>query len=511
MRASRPDPGELQRRLRAAYPDARCALDHRDPYQLVVATILSAQCTDARVNLTTPALFARYPDAASLAAARTEELEGLIKSTGFFRNKAKNLIGLGQALMAKHGGRVPSDPAELGALPGVGQKTANVVLANAFGVPALAVDTHIFRVARRLGLSKAATPEKVEADLCRLFPREDWIELHHQLIFHGRRTCDARRPDCAACPLLDLCPTGLGQMKDPHLGVRLTVDPGPSALRPAVPLPRSGGARQDHQALPEEPAGARGDIASDASRRSPRSMSGPQRIVSLVPSVTELLVQWGLAARLAGRTRYCIEPRWIRNTVPAVGGTKNPDLDRIRDLAPDLVILERDENPKEVADALTTLGIPWMALEIRTVKDCVRALRQLGERLGAVEAAEARASALEATLKGRRRKGPRTLALIWKDPWMSAGPDTYVGDLLRSGGLAPVGPDRYPTLTDDDLEALAPELILLPTEPYRFNRRHQAELQRRFPGAEVRVVDGQALTWYLSRTEQGLDLVRSFR
>ena len=231
MRRSRPSPDELQTRLRAAYPDARCALDHQDPFQLVVATILSAQCTDARVNLTTPALFARFPDAASLAAARVEDLEALIKSTGFYHNKAKNLIGLGQALMARHGGEVPSDPAALGALPGVGQKTANVVLANAFGMPALAVDTHIFRVARRLGLSRATTPEKVEADLCRHFPRQDWIELHHQLIFHGRRTCDARRPDCAACPLLDLCPTGLGQIKDPHLGVKLEVP----ALRPQAP------------------------------------------------------------------------------------------------------------------------------------------------------------------------------------------------------------------------------------------------------------------------------------
>jgi len=511
MRAPKPQPRELQARLRAAYPDARCALDHRDPFQLVVATILSAQCTDARVNLTTPALFARFPDAASLAEARQDEVEALIKSTGFFRNKAKNLIGLGQALMARHGGRVPSDPAELGALPGVGQKTANVVLANAFGVPALAVDTHIFRVARRLGLSKAATPEKVEADLCRLFPREDWIELHHQLIFHGRRTCDARRPDCAACPLLDLCPAGLGQMKDPHLGVRLAVDPGQSAPRPALPLPRSGSVRQDHQALPDDPAGVRGDIASEASRRSPRIMSGPQRIVSLVPSVTELLVQWGLAARLVGRTRYCIEPRWIRNTVPAVGGTKDPDLGRIKDLAPDLVILERDENPREVAEALTALGIPWLALEIRTVRDCLGALRELGTRLGVPGAGELRAAALEASLKGRRRKGPRALALIWRDPWMSAGPDTYVGDLLRQGGLTPIGPERYPVLSDEDLAALKPEVILLPTEPYRFNRRHQADLQKRFPEAEVRVVDGQALTWYLSRTELGLDLVRSFR
>ncbi|HLP31044.1 MAG TPA: endonuclease III, partial [Geothrix sp.] len=351
MRTPKPDPGELQRRLRAAYPDAQCALDHQDPFQLVVATILSAQCTDARVNLTTPALFARFADAAALAGARQEAVEALVKSTGFFRNKARNLIGLGQALVARHGGQVPSDPAALAALPGVGQKTANVVLANAFGVPALAVDTHIFRVARRLGLSKAPTPEKVEADLCRRFPRENWIELHHQLIFHGRRTCDARRPDCAACPLLDLCPTGLGKLKDPHLGIRFEA--------PSQDLPAS--------ALVPRLASAR----------------GPQRIVSLVPSVTELLVQWGLAARLVGRTRYCIEPRWIRNTVPTVGGTKDPDLARIRDLAPDLVILEQDENPKAVAEALTALGIPWLALEIRTVRDCVRGLRLLGDRLGA--------------------------------------------------------------------------------------------------------------------------------
>ncbi|MDR3684343.1 MAG: endonuclease III, partial [Geothrix sp.] len=387
MSLSKPKPRELRARLRAAYPDARCALDHRDPFQLVVATILSAQCTDARVNLTTPALFARFPDAASLARASQEEVEGLVKSTGFFRNKARNLIGLAQALMARHGGRVPSDPAALGALPGVGQKTANVVLANAFDVPALAVDTHIFRVARRLGLSQAGTPEKVEADLCRLFPREDWIELHHQLIFHGRRTCDARRPDCGGCALRELCPTGLGKMVDPHLDVKLT--PVPEGRRP------SGVRKSDTSGTASAPLGER--------RRSP----SPQRILSLVPSVTELLVQWGLAARLVGRTRYCIEPRWIRNTVPAVGGTKDPDLDRIRDLAPDLVILEHDENPKGVAEALTALDIPWLALEIRTVKDCAAALRLLGGRLGVPEAAEARARALEASLKGRRRQGPR--------------------------------------------------------------------------------------------------------
>ncbi len=227
MRWTKARLAQLQDRLGSAYPDAHCALEHGDPFELVVATILSAQCTDVRVNLTTPALFARYPDPAALAAALPSELEALIHATGFFRNKARNLIGLGQALMARHGGQVPSDPAELGALPGVGQKTANVVLANAFGVPALAVDTHIFRVARRLGLSAASTPEKVEADLCRLFPSTSWIDLHHQLIWHGRRTCNARRPDCGACPVRELCPTGQGKCEDPHTGKRiLSAEPG---------------------------------------------------------------------------------------------------------------------------------------------------------------------------------------------------------------------------------------------------------------------------------------------
>ena len=480
MGSAAPAPRRLQERLRAAYPDARCALDHADPFQLVVATILSAQCTDARVNLTTPALFARFPDAASLAAAPLAELEGLIQSTGFFRNKARNLLGLGQALVARHGGQVPSDPAALGALPGVGQKTANVVLANAFGVPALAVDTHIFRVARRLGLSRATTPEKVEADLCRLFPEAVWIELHHQLIWHGRRVCDARKPDCAACPLLDLCPTGLGKIKDPHQGVRFQAP----AVRPPAPT-----------APTPEPAQAPG---------------APQRIVSLVPSVTELLVQWGLASHVVGRSRYCIEPRWIRTAIPAVGGTKDPDLGRIRDLAPDLVILEKDENPRAVAEALEALGIPWLALEVRSVKDARAAGKLLGARLGVPAAAAGTDRDLAEALQGRpRRHRPRALALVWQDPWMSAGPDTYLGDLLRQGGFQPVGPDRYPTLTEADLEALAPELILLPTEPYRFNRRHQAALQKRFPEARVELVDGQAVTWFLSRTRQGLELVQA--
>ena len=442
-----------------------------------MATILSAQCTDARVNLTTPALFQRFPDAASLASAAQSEVEALVQSTGFFRNKARNLIGLGQALIARHGGAVPNDAAQLAALPGVGQKTANVVLANAFGVPALAVDTHIFRVARRLGLSKANTPEKVEADLCQHFPRQDWIELHHHLIFHGRRRCQARRPDCGNCPLLDLCPTGLGKVPDPHSG--LTFEPPRSIKAPPTLSPS--------QAL------------------FPPSQNLPQRILSLVPSVTELLAQWQLAVRLVGRTRYCIAPKWIRATVPSVGGTKDPDFGRIRDLKPDLVILEKDENPKEVAEALTALGIPWLALEIRTVADCAQAWLRLGQLLGAETKAQARAAALKALLKGRPKPGPRTLTLVWRDPWMAAGPDTYVADLARRAGFRPIGPDRYPTLTDAEMEALNPEIILLPTEPYRFNTRHQAELRKRFPAARVHLVDGQAMTWYLSRTEEGLN------
>jgi endonuclease-3 len=481
MRWTKAKLGELQDRLRAAYPDAKCALDHQDPFQLVVATILSAQCTDARVNLTTPALFKRYPDAAALAQARLPELEGLIRSTGFYHNKAKNLLGLGQALTARHGGQVPGDGEALAALPGVGQKTANVVLANAFGVPALAVDTHIFRVARRLGLSQAKTPEKVEEDLCRLFPREDWIELHHQLIFHGRRTCDARKPDCAACPMLDLCDVGRGKAVDPHSGSRL---PAPGSRTPAK-------------------------VSSLAEAGGWQPMAGPSRIVSLVPSVTELLVDWGLATRIVGRTRYCIAPKWIRMSIPAVGGTKDPDLVKIRALAPDLVILERDENPKAVADALTKLGIPWLALEVKTVRDCLAAWKALGDALGAQAQASARIAALKPLLPKRPKKGPRALTLIWRDPWMAAGPDTYVADLARQGGFTPIGPDRYPELSDADIERLDPAIILLPTEPYRFNARHAAELRKRFPGARVELMDGQAMTWYLSRTEAGLALVRS--
>ena len=195
-------------RLKKEYPDARCALDHGDAYQLLVATILSAQCTDARVNLVTPALFARYPTAQVLAAADPAEVEELIRSTGFFRNKTKSLIGMARALLAGHGGEVPRTMEELRVLPGVGRKTANVVLGNAYGInEGVTVDTHVTRLSRLLGLTRHDDPVKIEQDLMQLFPQEEWTLLSHLLIFHGRQVCIARRPRCPACVLADLCPS----------------------------------------------------------------------------------------------------------------------------------------------------------------------------------------------------------------------------------------------------------------------------------------------------------------
>jgi len=199
--------GELAATLAAAYPDATCELVFRNPFELLVATILSAQCTDARVNAVTPALFARFPDARTLAAAALPELEALIRPTGFFRNKAKSLLGLAQQLVARHGGEVPQDMEALTALPGVGRKTANVVLGTAFGLATgVVVDTHVARLAGRLGLSSAREPEAIERDLMALFPASTWIALGHRLILHGRRVCTARKPACQRCPLLPLCP-----------------------------------------------------------------------------------------------------------------------------------------------------------------------------------------------------------------------------------------------------------------------------------------------------------------
>jgi len=199
---------EVFARLKRAYPDAHCELDHETPLQLLMATILSAQCTDKRVNMVTPSLFKRFPTAQVLADARQEELEEMIKSTGFFRNKAKSLIGLGKALVERHGGAVPDSMETLVKLPGVGRKTANVILGNAFGKnEGVVVDTHVGRLSLRLGLTRETDPVKVERELMPLVPREDWTMLAHVLVFHGRRICYARTPKCEICVLSEICPS----------------------------------------------------------------------------------------------------------------------------------------------------------------------------------------------------------------------------------------------------------------------------------------------------------------
>jgi endonuclease-3 len=199
---------EVLRRLKKAYPDATCALEHRTPFELLVATILSAQCTDVRVNMVTPALFAKYPTARSLAEADQADVEELIRSTGFFRNKARNLIGMARALVERHGGEVPADMEELRVLPGVGRKTANVVLGNAFGMnEGVTVDTHVARLTRLLGLTRHTDPIRIERDLMELVPRRDWTLVSHLLIWHGRQVCIARRPRCELCVLRHGCPS----------------------------------------------------------------------------------------------------------------------------------------------------------------------------------------------------------------------------------------------------------------------------------------------------------------
>jgi endonuclease-3 len=199
---------EIVRILKREYPDARCSLDYSSPLELLVATILSAQCTDERVNRVTPELFRKYPTAADYAAAPAEELERDIHSTGFFRNKAKSIQGACRRLCDEHGGRVPETMEELLKLPGVARKTANVVLGNAYGqASGVVVDTHVSRLSERLGLSAEKAPEKIEQDLMRLVPRKDWVLFSHLLIAHGRKICKARAPLCCECPLEKLCPS----------------------------------------------------------------------------------------------------------------------------------------------------------------------------------------------------------------------------------------------------------------------------------------------------------------
>ena len=217
---------KINRELTLLYPDAHTDLNFRTPLELLVATILSAQTTDKRVNLVTPTLFARYPTAADYAGADRDELEKIIQSTGFYHNKATSLIGLGQALCERFRGEVPRRLRDLVTLPGVGRKTANVVLGNAFGVPGLTVDTHFGRLAKRFGWTTNTDPEKVEQDVAALFPRKEWTMLSHRLIWHGRRICHARKPACGVCPVADWCPSfGLGPT-DAATAAKL-VKPGP--------------------------------------------------------------------------------------------------------------------------------------------------------------------------------------------------------------------------------------------------------------------------------------------
>ena len=241
-RAGRSDrAGRIYDLLAEEYPDAHCELDFRSAFQLAVATILSAQTTDERVNMVTPTLFERYPYAHAIAAARQEDVEEIIRSTGFFRNKAKSLIGMARAVVERHGGTIPRTMDELQSLPGVGRKTANVILGNAFGInEGVTVDTHVGRLSRLLGLTKHDDPGKVELDLMKLAPREEWALLSHLLIFHGRRVCIARRPQCDLCILADLCPSAFIAPGAPPAPVSR---PAPSAARATREAPAAAPAR----------------------------------------------------------------------------------------------------------------------------------------------------------------------------------------------------------------------------------------------------------------------------
>jgi endonuclease-3 len=217
-------------RLRAAHPEAHCELDHGGAFQLLVATVLSAQTTDVNVNKTTPNLFARWPTPELLAAANPADVEKVIGSLGFFRQKTKSIIGLSKALVEHHGGEVPARLDDLVKLPGVGRKTANVVLGVVFNAPeGVVVDTHVQRISQRLGWTKHTEPEKIEQDLMRLFPRADWDAIGHTLIFHGRRVCSAARPACAACAVNDVCPSAFKAEKVGRKPAR--VRPAPAALK----------------------------------------------------------------------------------------------------------------------------------------------------------------------------------------------------------------------------------------------------------------------------------------
>jgi endonuclease-3 len=215
----------INKELGELYPHAHCELNFSNPLELSVATILSAQCTDKKVNEVTPALFAKYPDAAAYAGADREELEQLIRQTGFFRAKANNLIRLGQQLVERFDGEVPGSLEALVSLPGFGRKTANVVLGNAFGIPGITVDTHFLRLSRRWNWTASEDPVKIEAEVAALIPRQEWTILSHRVIWHGRRMCHARRPACAVCPISRLCPSAGTGEQDPVAAAKLVKSP----------------------------------------------------------------------------------------------------------------------------------------------------------------------------------------------------------------------------------------------------------------------------------------------
>jgi endonuclease-3 len=222
---------KIYRELSDVYPYAKCELDFENPFELLTAVILSAQSTDVGVNKVTPALFRRYPTPADLASADPEELEVLIKPTGFFHNKAKSLLGMSKTVVADYGGAVPGKLDELVKLPGVGRKTANVVLGDAFGVPGITVDTHFGRLVRRFGWTDLDDPVKVEHAIGELFPRKDWTLLSHRLIYHGRRVCHAKKPACGACPIAKLCPSrGIGEQDPGRAAALLKYKPGEGGL-----------------------------------------------------------------------------------------------------------------------------------------------------------------------------------------------------------------------------------------------------------------------------------------
>jgi endonuclease-3 len=215
----------INRELALVYPDAHCELDFTSPFELLIATVLSAQTTDVRVNMVTPTLFAKYPAPADLAAADRADVEAIIQSTGFFRAKTQSIIGLSQAMVERFDGEVPARLKDLVTLPGVGRKTANVVLGNAFGIPGLTVDTHFNRLARRFGWTTNTEAEKIEADVAALIPKREWTILSHRLIWHGRRCCHARRPACGACALARLCPSYGEGPTDPETAAKLLKGP----------------------------------------------------------------------------------------------------------------------------------------------------------------------------------------------------------------------------------------------------------------------------------------------